>query len=101
MMFKSKKIILSCVRVKIDGFRIDSWIYWILKSLVTTLHRSISHTEYCPQSLCLVMASNDGCSSPSWFTSSQGGDYHTPTSYSDVSAGFSWCFLQLLAHELS
>jgi hypothetical protein len=49
---------MSRVRVTIDVFRIDNWIYWTLKQLIATLHISLSHTDYCPQSRSLAAASN-------------------------------------------
>jgi hypothetical protein len=53
---------------------------------VTTLHRSLSHKDKCPQirsSLrCLVTSTKSGRSSAAGLTSSQAGGHLTPTSYS-------------------
>jgi hypothetical protein len=66
----------------IDGV----WIHWTLKPLVSTLHKSLSHTDQCSHSrtslLCLVAASNSGRFSAHGLTSLQAGDHLTPTTYS-------------------
>jgi hypothetical protein len=72
---KNFGITLSCDWVTIDRFRTDNRIYWTIVQLVTTLHRSLSHTDYCSESRCLALASNGGRSSASGKTSSQGGDH--------------------------
>jgi hypothetical protein len=58
------------------------WIGERITQLVTTLYKSLSHTDWCSQSrsslLCFVTSSNSGHSS----ASSQAGGHLTPTSYS-------------------
>jgi hypothetical protein len=46
-------VILLCVWVTIEGVWIGDSIYWapIHSRLVTTLYRSLAHTNYCPQSI--------------------------------------------------
>jgi hypothetical protein len=50
---------------------------------VTTLHRSLSHTDLFPQSCCLIAGFKGGRSSASGLTSLHGGDHLMPTSYCD------------------
>lgn len=48
---------------------------------MTTLHKSLSHTDYCSLR-CWVTSSISGCSSALGLTSSQAGSHFTPLSYS-------------------
>jgi hypothetical protein len=77
----------------IDGVWIADWIHWTSLQLLTTFHVSLSQWGQCPQSHCLVTASNGGRSSAFGLTSLQGGDHLTTMSYSDH-------WLQLLTPEL-
>jgi hypothetical protein len=66
--------------------------------LLTTLHRPLSHTDWCSQSVFtarLVTSSNSGHSSASLLTSWQADGHLTPTSYS------SNCHLKALSRLLS
>jgi hypothetical protein len=74
--YEAKRYILSLFRVRMGGIWIHNWIYWI------SLHRSLSHRDWCPQGRCLVAASNVGCSYASGLTSLQDADHPTPTSFS-------------------
>jgi hypothetical protein len=75
--------VLSRFRVTTERSWINNWIYCTILQRVMTLHTSLSRTDQCPTSGCLVAASNDGRSSASGLTSLQGGDHLTPISYSD------------------
>jgi hypothetical protein len=50
--------ILPRDRVIIDGFWVGNRIYWTVIQLVTTLNKSVQHTDQCSHSCCLVTASN-------------------------------------------